>query len=385
MDRSNEEALHIVSFDVPYPADYGGITDVFFKVRALREIGLRVFLHCFQHDRPTPKALEAHADAVYYYPRRFQKHLLLHKSPFIVTSRKSDKLVENLAGDDHPVLFEGLHTCYSLRDPRLSHKPRFVRLHNIEHQYYRELSKAERGIFKKNFMKLEGRKLKHFEGILSSADGLFPICPKDRDYYAEKFRTVDHIPPFHDNEEVDLPEATEEFALYHGNLAVGENDRAARFLVEEVMPRSRQKLIIAGNNPTSGLREKASKSENVVLLQDIPKERIHQMIHKARVNILPTFQSTGIKLKLLNALFRGNHCLVNTPMIKQTGLEELCICRDDPSEMGEALDRLMQRSLTKEEKEHRKTLLERNFSNRANATKLRESLAPIRQPLSLHI
>ena len=32
-----ENHLHIISFDVPYPANYGGVIDVFYRVKALTE------------------------------------------------------------------------------------------------------------------------------------------------------------------------------------------------------------------------------------------------------------------------------------------------------------------------------------------------------------
>ena len=34
--------IHIVSFDIPYPANYGGVIDVFFKAKFLAEKGVKV-------------------------------------------------------------------------------------------------------------------------------------------------------------------------------------------------------------------------------------------------------------------------------------------------------------------------------------------------------
>ena len=33
--------LHVIAFDVPYPANYGGVIDVFYRVKALSEAGVR--------------------------------------------------------------------------------------------------------------------------------------------------------------------------------------------------------------------------------------------------------------------------------------------------------------------------------------------------------
>ena len=40
------KGINIVSFNVPYPPNYGGIIDVYYKIKALREIGCEVVLHC---------------------------------------------------------------------------------------------------------------------------------------------------------------------------------------------------------------------------------------------------------------------------------------------------------------------------------------------------
>ena len=37
-----EKHLHIISFDVPYPANYGGVIDVFYKLKALHAEGIKI-------------------------------------------------------------------------------------------------------------------------------------------------------------------------------------------------------------------------------------------------------------------------------------------------------------------------------------------------------
>ena len=71
--------------------------------------------------------------------------------PFVVVTRSSEKLMENLLRDKHPILFEGLHCCFHLNDPRLNERTKIVRMHNIEHDYYFNLEKVEKSIFKNAF------------------------------------------------------------------------------------------------------------------------------------------------------------------------------------------------------------------------------------------
>ena len=37
--------LHIISFDVPFPADYGGVIDVFYKLKAFASEGVKIHLY----------------------------------------------------------------------------------------------------------------------------------------------------------------------------------------------------------------------------------------------------------------------------------------------------------------------------------------------------
>lgn len=62
-----------------------------------------------------------------------------------------------------------------------------------------------------------------------------------------------------------------------------------------------------------------------------------KLIQEAHINLLPTFQNTGIKLKLLNALFNGRFCIVNSMMTEHTGLEKYCEIADDPQMMSEII------------------------------------------------
>ena len=47
--------IHIVTFDIPYPVNYGGVIDVFYKIKALKEAGIKIHLHCFYHKRKKMK------------------------------------------------------------------------------------------------------------------------------------------------------------------------------------------------------------------------------------------------------------------------------------------------------------------------------------------
>lgn len=66
---SDQKNLHIVAFTIPFPPNYGGAIDVFYKLKALYELGVQIHLHCFEYDRSPSKELEQYCKTVYYYKR----------------------------------------------------------------------------------------------------------------------------------------------------------------------------------------------------------------------------------------------------------------------------------------------------------------------------
>lgn len=362
-----ERHLHIVSFDVPAPPNYGGVIDVYHKVKALAELGVKVYLHCFEYGRSQAKELEAMCASVHYYPRHTGKHQLLNALPYVVVGRRSEVLMDRLLKDDHPILFEGLHSCYHLGDPRLHGRKRLVRAHNVEHDYYMALAKAEGNAFRRTYFNNEARKLQRFEPVLSEADHILAISPKDEAYFAEHFGHVVHVPAFHACGAVDVAGGLGDFAFYHGALGVAENDQAALYLVQKVFKGMSIKLVIAGSDASCELKREVARSPNVELRENIGTEEIHRLVREAQVNVLPTFQATGIKLKLLLCLFTGRHVVCNSPMVEGTGLAELCHVHDSPEAMRLSILACMAAPANGQAIERRVQILEERFSNRKNA------------------
>ncbi|MDP4266024.1 MAG: glycosyltransferase [Bacteroidota bacterium] len=365
--------LNVVSFDVPYPPNYGGVIDVFFKIKSLHEAGIKVHLHCYQYGREESLELVKICESVNYYKRLTSKRYLFHNDPFIVISRQSDNLINNLLENDYPILFEGLHTCYYLNDERISKRRRIVRTHNIEHDYYSSLARVEKNLFKKFYFNSESTKLYNFENQLSHATAIASISRNDKEYFSSKYNNVNLVSAFHPNNAIDIEQGRGEYVLYHGSLSIGENNEAALFLVNNVFNDIDIPFIIAGNNPSRQLVQVVNNKKNINLVDNVSTEKIYELIHNAQINILPTFQATGIKLKLLAALYKGRHCVVNRPMIINTGLEELCIIRDTKEELKSAVIEYFSKPFTNDEIKKRDVCMyAMGFSNKKNVDTLIE-------------
>lgn len=367
--------LHVIAFDMPYPPNYGGSTDMYFKLVELKKLGINVTLHVFLYDgKSAAPELDLVTFKTIYYSRNRYKNPFVGRMPYIVKTRKNATLFQNLLKDSAPILFEGLHTTYYMNHPKLRHRIRVVRAHNVEHHYYAALNEAEDHWLKKLFFKIEARKLEKYEKILHYADGIAGISPSETHYLNSCYGNTQYIPAFHSNNDIVCRLGMGKFVLYHGNLSVPENNRAALFLAEKVFPLLNMPCVIAGSNPSAKLKKAVDKFDHISLKANISTAEILELIESAHVNAMITFQSTGIKLKLLNSLYRGRFVVANTEMVKETQLEGLCAISDDPEGLAENINRCFQEDFTLAEIARRTIVLEQLFDNASNALKLAEML-----------
>jgi len=364
--------LHIISFDIPYPPDYGGVIDVYYKVKSLSEAGIKIHLHCFEYNRKPEKALEEICFSVNYYPRKNNVKAHLSVKPYIVGSRISAELEKNLLRDEHPILFEGLHTCHPLRDRRFAKRLKIYRESNIEHQYYYHLYKAEKSLTKKLFFFIESLRLKAFQKYLRHADVMLVVSEEDRKYLKRVFpsKRIDYMPSFHKEDGIFMKEGRGSYALYQGKLSVPENEQAARYLINEVWDPSMPELVVAGQNPAPSLSMLAKGKKNIRILANPSEDKMFELIRDAHLHIMVTFQPTGLKLKLLNALFNGRFCLVNSHMVTGTSLAPLCLIANNPDELREKAMSCFAEEFTDEMIQARMMHLEATYSNKKNCKEL---------------
>lgn len=357
--------LHVITFDVPYPANYGGVIDVFYRIKALVEAGVKVHLHCFEYGRGEAEVLNR-CHEVKYYKRDTSIWKQLVREPYVVASRRSEALVKDLLKDDYPILCEGLHSTAVMNDNRLKGRRFFVRAHNVEHDYYQLLSEAEPTFWKRLFYRTEAKKLKRYEPVLAKAQMIFAISEKDREYFEAHYGHTLLLPGFNALSKVCSETGRGDYVLYHGNLSVAENKQAAEWLVEHVFSELKIPCVVAGLNPTKGLRELCAQYPNVTLKANPDDAEMIDLLRNAQVNVLVTEQPTGLKLKLLNALYNGRFCLVNEMMIRGTSLENLCVVADTPEEFISEINRLMDEDFTSDDIEERDDALKELYQNEKN-------------------
>jgi len=127
-------------------------------------------------------------------------------------------------------------------------------------------------------------------------------------------------------------------------------------------------------DPSITLLKAASRYGNISVEANPSVERINELISTAQINLLVTFQDTGLKLKLLNSLFTGRHVVVNPMMLAGSGLDNLCHIADTPEKMMEICRTLMDNPFSSDVLEERRRLLFPVFSNEYQAERLIEMI-----------
>lgn len=358
--------INLVTFNIPYPPNYGGVIDVFYKIKYLNQMGVTIHLHTFQYGRPESNELLKYCKSVSYYPRKTNLFCHLSLLPYIVKSRKSRRLSYNLNSNQFPTLFEGLHTSYSISGLK---RRSIIRSHNIEHSYYKLLARSEKCFWKRLFFHLESFKLKQY--LKKIKDGvILAINEEENNFYLRNGFQSFYVPAFHPNSTIQSLEGSGKYLLFHGNLGVHENIDAVHFFLEQVVDVEETPFIIAGKNPGNQLKEKINNHKNAILVANPSEIEMQRLIQNAHIILLYTRQETGVKLKLINSLFLGRFCIANTSVVKNTGLETLCSVCNRPKEYKRTINSLMHQKFSGEQIEERRVLLNKYYSNIRNGEKI---------------
>ena len=365
------DIIHIVCLDAPAPPDYGGAIDMFYKIKALAQTGIKIILHYFEYRKGRGvQGLEAYCLGIHRYERKSFIQSLPLKTPFIVGSRVNEQLVKRLEEDNHPILLEGIHCAgiaVQLKDPSRV----VIRIHNDEARYYSQLHAAERNVLKKLYFGWESHLLQQFQESLDKNGKLAILSHTDLEIFNHRygFQYTAFIPCFHPWTEVHAGVGKGWYALYHGNMEVSENEGAAAWLVEEVFLSSSVPLVIAGRGITERLIRKAQGRAHIRFVNNPPMDELASIIRDAHLHVLPSLNQTGVKLKLLHALYEGRHCLTNTAGVAGSGLEAAVHIADDALSFRQQAEELWVRPYEEKDAEKRKALLGA-YDNRINAQKL---------------
>lgn len=366
-----DKTLHFVSMDTPFPPNYGGVIDVFFKLKSFHDLGVKIYLHVFGFDVKSSNELAQYAEKVFFYPIKQHPKYFFRKEPFSVASRDGRHLLQNLLSIKAPIFFESLKTTDVLRFSGLEDYPKFLRLHNIEQNYFEGLSKTENNPIKKQLFRQESKKYIGYESILEQFDEVFTLSNFEQTYIENTYNKGKFIPVFHGNENFSNLKGFGEFALYHGDLRAADNRAAVTFLIE-AFAEIDYPLWIASSIKEDWVKKQIGDRNNIRFVKLRDFQHLLELFHRAHFNVSWSFQESGTKLKVVNALFNSRFSVINDKVIDDERIAKLCVQVSNKEELQAKIEKLKNREFDASE-DYRITL-ETYLSDRRNAEKILNSI-----------
>ncbi|KFF09226.1 hypothetical protein [Chryseobacterium luteum] len=363
--------LHLISFNYPYPPSYGGIIDVYYKIKALSDIGIKIHLHCFVDSIPetVDHEIKSITANIFFYKKKKNPFYYFSAVPFAAAIRTSDVLFENLMSIEAPILFEGLQTTEIIRRLKNKDYKLYLRFHNNEAEYYKGLSSSEKNIFKKIIYRIESVKFAGYQKkLLKEFESVFCLSEKelnDVNSYSKNARLI-HI--FHGNESVKHLNGKGDYFLFHGDLSISDNKKALEETISMFKTLPSHRLVVASDRAGDDLKKKINNIRNISLVPIETDKNLRQLFENAHANILLSYQNSGTKVKLFNALYNSRFVIINENITDDSALTGLC-------RLGFTSDEIRQRIIETaaedyNENEIRSKVLEENYSDDAKAEEM---------------
>ena len=365
------KTLHIISFQNPYPPVFGGVIDVYYKLKALHKCGVKVHFHCFIDNEQTDiSELLRLAEVVHVYPRRFKLLKLFSPFPFSVASRYNKRLYENLQAVDAPLFFEGLQSTFVLHKHAFPTRKKILRLHNVESNYYNGLAQSETHFFKRLLFQWEARKYASYQTILAKFHKVYTLSHFEQDYVQSRHQNAEYLPVFHGNTRMPRRAEFGDFALYHGDLRMADNRKAVLFLVELFKTIPSYNLVIAAGKGEKFVRKLIKGQPNITFAHLKTQNQLATLLSSAQMNVMLSFQQSGTKLKTINALHKSRHCIVNSNMVDDPEILALCTVANTQDEFRAAIEELRYVEFTDDIQDEREVVFDRILSDDTNAQKI---------------
>jgi hypothetical protein len=361
--------VHLISFDFPYPPVYGGVIDVFNKIRSLNKLGFQITLHCYTKgpiNQKDNQEILKYCSKVYLYPRKFSLSIFLG-IPYMISSRNSTLLRSRLVkAQPQLVLVEGLHCAnIFLKDIPLN-GIKVLRMHNVEWKYYKGLARNEKSFAKKRYYALESFLLYQIEKkFLSRFDEIITLSQGDQNYFTSKYPNFNFtlLPAFHPNDNYTNKFGKGQYILFHGDLSISDTEYSLRETIIPYLANLNYKFIIAGRNPTLEFTKYVDKFSWISLFANPGMNEMDLLIKNSHIIVLFSGIKAGIKLKLIESLYKGRFIVANLESVEGTGLEILCSVARDKNSFERNVKDLWSRDFDEANNIKRKHHLENNFNN----------------------
>ncbi|MEM2174653.1 MAG: glycosyltransferase [Candidatus Micrarchaeia archaeon] len=188
--------------------------------------------------------------------------------------------------------------------------------HNAEYMIWERYSKLEHNFIKRLFIEIEARRIKNYEKkICELSDKVLCVTPDDVSSLVklgvseDKFDVIMSVGDEKLLYKEDLKfESTEEALLFIGTLSWEANIDGITWFIENVWKDLKKeypslRFYIVGKNPPERLKKRCLMDQDIIFTGFI--EDLEPYYKRCRVFISPIRFGSGIKIKNINAMYRG--------------------------------------------------------------------------------
>ena len=333
--------ITLIAHIMPYPPFHGGRIDIWRRLKAFANCGVKLQLISWFYHPPKPEELaeiQKYTQQIYLIPFKrtpvalARRIINLFSYPLEVTSRivrgkeLSTLLAQVEAFNPDVIFLDGIHGGeIATHLSKTLNVPMVTRSHNVEHLYHQRLLASARG-WRKLRKKLSLTNLESYEkNLLRNSIRFYDISVDDLKYWQEKQGLTNGrwLPPLIDLSENKTSErVNEKFnhdftydIVFLGNLKLENNVAGVIWFLTEVMPAIRLqlpsvKVLIAGLDPVNKIKQLCKDTEGVEL--KINPSSSTEVYSSGRVLINPVAVGSGVSIKSIEMLASGQP-IVSTP------------------------------------------------------------------------
>jgi glycosyltransferase involved in cell wall biosynthesis len=317
----------VLSPYVPFPANRGGLADVWRRMQAMSVLGHDVMLVApvdGGKERPEARfvdAIERVTKAQFYFPiiRSWRLTVIRLLRSFWVPWHAATRIpaarslvgLQNCVREFQPDVLWLEGPWLGVVGKQLSKRlgvPLLYRSHNVEASYMLGQAKLAMCLRTRLTLRLSCIGLRRFEiRAIRRAVSIFDISMDDLEYWkGQGIRNLHWLPPL--PEIVFRKQSTDPIRgdlVFVGNLSMPNNVRGVEWLLTEVLPRVRAQLPnvrcrIVGSNPSPHIRQLLTSTADVELCADVPDTVPY--LFGARVLLNPVLSGSGVQVKMLDML-----------------------------------------------------------------------------------
>lgn len=312
----------------------GGSQDILGRVLAISRLGYETDIIAIDNEDQLQYDKKSIPDNVNLLLFKKEKNLLkCLKYPFATSSRFQKNVINFLSNKIYDIAICETEFLYPYwKKGYVNAKHNYLRMHNIESNYYLELVKAEKNKLKSIIYSFDSFRLRINEkkGFPEFEKLLF-ISEREMEQFKQtekKFYLPASFPLYSTKMSANIVNNNNEFLIF-GDFTLDINKNGLFWFIEKVWPillkeNSNLRLILAGN----GSETFKDKPNTIALgyVQDIDK-----LFDQVQIVLIPLLEGAGVKIKLVEALLRKKTIITTSKGVEGTSLvdgEHLFVCDD---------------------------------------------------------